>query len=81
MAKTPWVNTLEIELGGMPAAPCPPEARTPIRGAVHPHGLLKLLLLKYHCSHTTAAAATTAATTTAAAAAATALHPASTLAL
>jgi hypothetical protein len=77
MAKTPCVKTLYTELGGTPAAPCPPEARTPIRGAVHPHGLLKLLLLKYHCSH--AAAATTAATTTAAAA--TALHPASTLAL
>jgi hypothetical protein len=71
MAKTPCVKTLYTELGhGTPAAPCPPEARTPIRGAVHPHGLLKLLLLKYHCSHTTAAAA-----------AATALHPASTLAL
>ena len=81
MAKTPCVKTLYTELGGTPAAPCPPEARTPIRGAVHPHGLLKLLLLKYHCSHTTAAAATTAATTTAATAAATALHPASTLAL
>jgi hypothetical protein len=81
MAKTPCVKTLYTELGGTPAAPCPPEARAPIRGAVHPHGLLKLLLLKYHCSHTTAAAATTAATTTAAAAAATALHPASTLAL
>jgi len=75
MAKTPCVKTLYTELGGTPAASCPPEARTPIRGAVHPHGLLKLLLLKYHCSHTTAA------TTTAAAAAATALHPASTLAL
>jgi hypothetical protein len=73
------VKTLYTELGGTPAAPCQPEARTPIRSAVHPHDLLKPLLLKYHCSHTTAAAATT--TAAAAAAAATALHPASTLAL